>query len=523
MKIFVSYARVDKPFCIRIVETLHAHDIWYDQRLYAGQHWWKEIMRRLDWCDIFVYLLSPDSVNSMYCQKELEVARRLNRPILPILIDSKTEIPATLEDFQYLDMTSNLTADNVAMLLNSVLLIEREYTTANPPEKIELSTQETEIPAVQPGPDMIRNAAKAMHDGDYDNAIVLLKQAKANGFESRFINIESLIKIAEDTLFQQARLKEAEREYEYIESLFAYEATHDFACETLAIFKQEFPDYDPKNLGRFCKFTDSPDTLEDFFDEDMFILPNSDEPEPEEGDKLVLNMLKWCSIPSGVVEVSSVETDGEHFGDKTEHIDAFALSKYPVTNGQFDVFVNAEDGYLNSQWWNFSKYAREWFDESGEAQESRFLGDERPRETVNWYEAMAFCNWLSYKLDMKITLPTVAQWQRAAQGDDARFFPWGNDYHKDYCNTHESKLKMTTPVNQYHKGVSPYDVYDMAGNVWEWTMDMAEPMEESPDYRRSVIGGSFVSPCNRAQVSFRYFLDPRVRYASIGFRLARTI
>jgi len=510
MKIFFSYARVDKPYCIRIVETLHAHEVWYDQRLYAGQHWWREIMRRLDWCDIFIYLLSPESVNSMYCQKELEVALRLQRPIIPILIDDKTVVPNRLQDYQYLDMSGTLTADNVAMLLNSILLVERETGKMTSTTIDKLSTEETVIPEVNTGSDMIRNAAKAMHENDYDNAIVLLKQAQASGFESRFVDLDSLIQIAEDTLYQQTRMKEAEREYEYIASLFEYETTHDYACNILQTFHVEFPEYDPKNLKQHCRKSVGNIQIErDFYVED----------EPE--STFSLDLLHWCEIPAGTVEISSVTTDGEHFGDKTETVEPFWLSQYPVTNGQFDAFVEAEDGYHNPHWWQFSKHAKDWFKEFSKPHKPRFSGDDRPRETVNWYEAMAFCYWLSYELNMKITLPTVAQWQRAAQGDDDRLYPWGNHYTEEYCNTHESKLKMTTAVNRYHKGVSPYNVYDMAGNVWEWTLDMAEPMQDSPDYRRSVIGGSFVSPCDRAQVSFRYYLDPRVRYASIGFRVSR--
>ncbi len=509
MKIFISYARVDKPYCIRIVETLHVHEVWYDQRLYAGQHWWREIMRRLEWCDIFLYLLSPESANSMYCKKELDVAIKLNRPVIPILIDAETEIPESLNDYQYLDMTGALTASNVAGLLNAILLVEREAVSVPTYGQDTLATSEMMLPEVSVGPDMIRDAARAMQNDDYDNAILLLKQAQASGFESRFVDLDSLVKIAEDELTKRTRLKEAEREYEYIVTLFEYEATRDYACETLHSFQLEYPQYDPKQLHKLCE---SPNV--DRSDIDSYV-------DEEVKDLFYLDSLYWCPIPEGTVEISSIHKDGEHYGDKSEHVEPFYMSQYPVTNKQFDTFVRAQDGYMNPQWWKFSKFAKEWFEVEGEPQRPKFMGDERPRETVNWYEAVAFCNWLSYKLDKKIMLPTIAQWQRAAQGDDDRVYPWGNHFSEEYCNTHESKLKMTTPVTQYAKGVSPYNVYDMAGNVWEWTLDMAQPTDESPDYKRSVIGGSFVSPCERAQVPFRFYLNPRVSYASIGFRIVR--
>jgi formylglycine-generating enzyme required for sulfatase activity len=82
---------------------------------------------------------------------------------------------------------------------------------------------------------------------------------------------------------------------------------------------------------------------------------------------------------------------------------------------------------------------------------------------------------------------------------------------------------MTTNVNRYSEGCSPYGVYDMAGNVWEWCLDKQPPDDDSPDFKRAVIGGSYVSPFDRAQASFRYFLNPEVRYSSIGFRLVASL
>src|SRR5690606_13090802 len=116
----VSYARIDKPFCIQLKDVLDVHDVWYDQRLYGGQNWWKEILRRLEWCECFVYLMSPDSVNSDYCLKELQIATRLGRPIIPILIQSGAAIPEILLDLQYIDMSRGLSAENVKHVLNAL-------------------------------------------------------------------------------------------------------------------------------------------------------------------------------------------------------------------------------------------------------------------------------------------------------------------------------------------------------------------------------------------------------------------
>ena len=568
MRIFVSYARVDKPYCIRIIETLHAHEVWYDQRLYAGQDWWKEILRRLDWSEVFIYLLSPDSIASLYCRRELEIARRLKRHIIPVLINRETILPDKMKNWQYVDLSESLTVENVTKLLNSILHAERQKNTRNPGDVVAVPEAGNPITDSNPA-ELVSSAVRALEKGDYDNAILLLRQAQASGYRSRFIPLDKLLRIAESAVAERSQSREVEREYQHIVALFAFESTRKLACEALAEFAAEFGDYDPQGLHRLCDSGESSPVrnairapepalatspqqlrsqsasavngpsrsaarLESGFSSQVVKQPGesnrpanakalraidparvADAPITEE----ILPMLQWCDIPYGRVTISSMVGSDEDFGEMTVDVDNFVMSKYPVTYAQFEIFAKAQDGYSNPRWWSFSQQASAWIKQGHGIAEARFSGDERPRENVNWYEAMAFANWLSGLLKMKVTLPTIAQWQRAAKGDDDRYFPWGDDYYEEHCNTLESGMKMTTPVNRYDKGVSPYCVYDMAGNVWEWTMNTAAAAEDGRDHRRAVAGGSFVSPCDRAQTSFRYYLDPRVRYSSIGIRL----
>lgn len=560
MKIFVSYARVDKPYCIRIIETLHAHEVWYDQRLYAGQDWWKEILRRLDWCEVFVYLLSPDSVASLYCRRELEIARRLNRQVIPVLINKDTVLPDKMRDWQYVDLSEKLTVENVAQLLNSILVVERQQGKTGPSPVSIKPIGDSPVSSDNPV-ELVSSAVRALETGDYDNAIVLLRQAQASGYQSRFVRLDNLLRMAESKLAEKSQSREVEREYQHIVALFAFESTREMACDALAEFIREFGNYDPRGLQQLCDFKGRGDTTVNMADTLPFNSQNVSKPKLEEScDELtsrgfssqvvklpqatgsaprvannpaieprkavpeaaaaeeILPMLQWCDIPYGTVAISSIVGADEDFGEMIVQVDNFVMSMYPVTNAQFDIFAKAEDGYKNARWWNFSEHALRWFKQGEGIAASRFAGDERPRENVNWYEAGAFANWLGSLLKMKVMLPTIAQWQRAAKGDDDRYFPWGDDYDEEHCNTLESGLKMTTPVNRYHKGASPYGVYDMAGNLWEWTMNTAAA-EDGRDQRRAVAGGSFVSPCDRAQTSFRYYLEPRVRYSSIGIRL----
>lgn len=565
MKVFVSYARADKPYCIRIIETLHAHDVWYDQRLYAGQDWWQEILRRLEWCEVFLYLLSPDSVTSQYCRRELELALRLKRDIIPVMITGNTALPENMRDRQYVDLSDNLTVENVSQLLNAILMVERQQTSAAPPAEA-VDPASPSGSSANPA-EAISDAVRALEKGDYRQAARLLRQAKASGYQSRFVKIDKLLQIAESALKERKQAREVEREYQHIVALFAFESTRQMACEALEEFRREFGDYDPRGLRELCvpaaavqakirprkaattKSEPSAPRLEKAppaasrrpsaraSSQAVPDRPNDASRPPlkaaaqaniarllSEADsplstKDVLPMLQWCDIPHGTVTVSSIVGADEDFGEKTVPVDNFVMSKYPVTNAQFAIFAHAEDGYKNSRWWTFTEHARRWFKQGKGVAAARFNGDRHPRENVNWYEAMAFANWLGSLLKMKVALPTVAQWQRAAQGDDDRYFPWGDDYNEEHCNTLETGLKTTTPVDRYHQGVSPYGVFDMAGNIWEWTLNTAAAAEDSRDRRRAVAGGSYVSPCDRARTSFRYFLDPRVRYSSIGIRL----
>jgi formylglycine-generating enzyme required for sulfatase activity len=495
MRLFVSYARVDKPYCIQIIDMLDIHEVWYDQRLYAGQNWWKEILRRLDWCEGFIYLLSPDSVESQYCRQEFELAQNLGRHIFPVLVHPETAIPKSLRDLQYADLSKGLTANAVKILLNAIHIAENNPTQQLP---VQLVTADAVQPPKVDPVHAVTTAVDALENTHYDQAVFLLKQAKENGYHSRFINIDAVLAEAEHALERQTYLREADREYRQIVALAKHERTTKLAYEAFTVYRTVYPDHDPENL------------------EACFARTNGTMPTGG------LPLLSWQPIPEGKVNLQYVDDD-----DKIETIeysvDDFYISQYPVTNAQFDVFINDPEGYSNSSWWDFSPQALKWRQENVIPRNSRFKGDDRPREMVCWYEAMAFCNWISDKIGMKVTLPTIAEWQRAYQNDHEYEFPWGNTFNPEYCNTAETGLKMTTAVNVYPGGVSPYGVYDMAGNVWEWCLNLSHEQNFEADIScpgdRIVRGGSFISPGHRSRISFHFHLKPEVYYSTTGFRL----
>jgi len=199
---------------------------------------------------------------------------------------------------------------------------------------------------------------------------------------------------------------------------------------------------------------------------------------------------EWIEIPSGNV---IIEKRG------ASKVPAFAIAKYPVTNGQYAKFIEA-GGYQDRQWWTTAGWKtrkqKGWTEPRYWGHE-KFNGVEQPVVGVSWYEAVAFCQWLSNLSGEAITLPTEQQWQRAAQGDDGRPYPWGNHFDETRCNNSVDARKRdrTTPVCNYERlDDSPFGVVDMAGNVQEWCLTAYESDSALLDGTdsRIVRGGSWV-------------------------------
>jgi formylglycine-generating enzyme required for sulfatase activity len=190
------------------------------------------------------------------------------------------------------------------------------------------------------------------------------------------------------------------------------------------------------------------------------------------------------------------------------------IDQYPVTNEKYHAFIEA-DGYENQRYWSPEGWQWKtkhnitgpeyWNDE-------RWNKGDHPVVGVSYYEAEAYAKWAGKRL------PTEQEWEKAARGEDGRQYPWGAEFDKARCNSGESGIGHTTPVNQYPNGVSPYGCYDMAGNVWEWCSSWYERSQS----QRVLRGGSWLNELEALRVSTRNGDDAGSRSTSLAAVLPRT-
>ena len=148
----------------------------------------------------------------------------------------------------------------------------------------------------------------------------------------------------------------------------------------------------------------------------------------------------------------------------------YSIGRYPVTVGEFEQFILA-GAYERHELWDGLGWR--WVQENNRQKpdfwaDNPFTGhDELPIIGVSWYEALAYCTWLSKETSKHYRLLDEAEWEKAARGADKRLYPWGDDYDPYRCNVSDSGLNRTTPVGAYSpRGDSSYGCAYMIGNVF---------------------------------------------------------
>jgi formylglycine-generating enzyme required for sulfatase activity len=231
-------------------------------------------------------------------------------------------------------------------------------------------------------------------------------------------------------------------------------------------------------------------------------------------------------------------------------LEAFYIDRYEVTNARFQQFVQVT-GYrtqaeregggkirTGEKTWVQVPDAT-WRAPRGKGSSIARL-EAHPVVQVSWHDAKAYCTWAGKRL------PTEAEWEKAARGTDGRLYPWGNELdgtRANFCDRNcpfawkdaavDDGYRATAPVGSYEAGKSPYGVYDMAGNVWEWVADWYEAQyygrsparhPPGPTTGTQVVlrGGSWLYTAPDMRTTERAGVPPERRNENIGLRCTQT-
>jgi len=245
------------------------------------------------------------------------------------------------------------------------------------------------------------------------------------------------------------------------------------------------------------------------------------------------DMLGFVEIPAELFLMGNYKSrDGQVDDNETpQHrveLPAFLMARFPVTVGQFRSFAQATGAKLE--------------DEAGLRKPAT-----RPITTVSLDEAMAYCAWLDQVLRSwprlpgklkdalaggKVTLPSEAEWEKAARDGDGRIYPWGDQWNPGRANTRGAGIGSTSAVGCFPSGKSPFGCDDMSGNVCQWTRSLWQkyPYPAEPKARakreapagsdlRVMRGVSFLYAQRNARSACRSYLHPVGRFDNLGFRV----
>ncbi len=237
-------------------------------------------------------------------------------------------------------------------------------------------------------------------------------------------------------------------------------------------------------------------------------------------------------VPAGEFTMGSDNGDSDEQPVHQVFLDAYYMDTYEVTNVLYEACVNAGvcDSPHETSSYTYSSYY-------GNLQYENF-----PVIKVDWNQAKTFCGtWRGARL------PTEAEWEKAARGTDGRTYPWGDSFDgtkTNFCDkncsfdwsdkNYDDGYTDTAPVGSYESGKSPYGLYDMAGNVWEWVADwysetyyQSSPFENplGPDsgQYRALRGGSWSDIEVNARTSSRFWYEPDDWDIGLGFRCSRSL
>jgi len=496
--IFVSYSRTDKDYVTKLVDSLESngYDVWYDLAMVTGDEWADHIKARIDNCNAFIVVMTQNSEESVWVKREVLYAMQKKKRIFPLLLQG--ELWMLLQDKNYANVIGGVLPDEKFFRHLSTIVPRNSDWEIR--EKARLATEEAERQRIRKEKEEREVAEKLKREIDKRTKDIQRKY-KREIFFSRLRNkLSSFFLYFRYYIFPVTLiLGVATGGYYFGKPFFdkAISPTQEIEVVQTSTLQPE----DTKVV--IPSKTIAPTSIQT---EIVTPTPLPTEITDAKGVSMVL-------VPAGTFTMGSNIYDNEKSPHKVT-LDDYYLDVYEVTNalykkcGEENICIGPD---------NSGSFSRSWF-YFWESQYQNY-----PVIYVDWFQASEFCEWRGARL------PTEAEWEKAARGNEGRSYPWGEDINYTFANYGRS-TGDTTEVGKYKNGKSPYGMYDMAGNVWEWVSSLYKDYPyDSNDGRedlttsglRVIRGGSWNNQNIYLLTFARQAANPVGRDNNLGFRCAK--
>jgi iron(II)-dependent oxidoreductase len=244
---------------------------------------------------------------------------------------------------------------------------------------------------------------------------------------------------------------------------------------------------------------------------------------------------QYALVPEGFVSMPDSVDDQPGSPETDFETGPFLISRYAVTNAQYQKFVDA-GGYEELDFWPEAMWTQliGFKDQTGRFGPRYWKHgicerglEAHPVVGLSSYEAEAYANWAGFKLPSEAEWQMAASWRIRTSAHVFRRYPWGDAFDERRCNVWSSAIGATVPVQSYEGGAAPNGVHQLIGNVWEWTASDFELRDENQGQvlgdtlMKSIRGGAFDTYFpSQATSDFRTGLGCLARSRNVGFRLA---
>jgi len=528
-QVFVSYSRKDLDFVERLAEDLKAAglEVWYDlSGLDGGTRWGREIQSAIQQSQFFIVVLSPNSVESDWVEKEFMYAYHLKRKIVPLLYQP-CDPPIWFINLHFIDVQETNYERHFPIILKALDIKPGEAAKRMEPAVV--------VPAVQEPLEIQKPLPPAVKQEEQKPT--LLQTEPPAGQEPA----------EEGKALQQKKLprekqKRSRREVKVRPAWILIPAglvvVIAFAVWGMPQLKAWLappptPTMTAMHTPTLTRTYTLTPTRTYTLTPTKFYTPTltrtlRPSPTPGIGSKWTspVDNMVMVYVPEGDFSMGSDNIRLDERPVHTVYLDAFWIDQTEVTNRMYALCV-AEGACQPPT--NSSSRGRSSYYGNPEF-------DNYPVSYVDWNMAEAYCRWAGRRL------PTEAEWEKAARGTDGGTYPWGNSpptctlaslpslgYGKSSC------VEATTAVGSYLAGASPYGALDMAGNVWEWVNDWysgtyynqspaSNPTGPASGDYRVLRGVSWGNNVDNVRSAYRFGGNPTI-YSSpyiLGFRCSRS-